>query len=179
MDLRQKKTLRAIKNAFLQLRSSKQLEKISVTELVELAEISKATFYLHYRDIYDLSEQLQAETINAVYKSIGHPDWAITNPEEFAKELFMAFLSQKSLTDILFSGSQAAVLPRSIEHGLREHLFSIMPEYKNNLHINTLLTYTVQGGYYAYLENSSVFPPNLVNEEIIRISRAAFDISEL
>ena len=63
MDLREKKTKRSIKKAFLQLRAQKPLEKITIKELSELAEISKATFYLHYKDIYDLSSQLQNEVI--------------------------------------------------------------------------------------------------------------------
>ena len=59
MDLREKKTKRNIRNAFIELRAKKPLERISIKELAELAEISKATFYLHYKDIYDLSENLQ------------------------------------------------------------------------------------------------------------------------
>ena len=56
MDMRIEKTRRSIINAFLQLRAQKPLEKITVKELSALAEINKATFYLHYRDIYELSE---------------------------------------------------------------------------------------------------------------------------
>ena len=63
MDLREKKTERNIRNAFLAIRTRKQLEKITVRELCESAEISKATFYLHYRDIYDLSETLQKDVV--------------------------------------------------------------------------------------------------------------------
>ena len=66
MDLREIKTQRSIRNAFLQLRSEKPLERIRVKELAELAEISKGTFYLHYHDVYDLSEQLQNEVIENV-----------------------------------------------------------------------------------------------------------------
>ena len=51
MDLRKKKTLRAIRQAFYDLRKQKKLEAITVTELCRSAEISKAAFYLHYRDI--------------------------------------------------------------------------------------------------------------------------------
>lgn len=54
MDRREIKTKRSIKNAFLKLRSKKEIEQITIRELAEEAEISKATFYLHYRDIYDL-----------------------------------------------------------------------------------------------------------------------------
>ena len=38
MDLREKKTLRAIRTAFLQLRGQRPLEKITVKELCELAD---------------------------------------------------------------------------------------------------------------------------------------------
>ena len=54
MDLRIEKTEKGIKNAFIELRSKKPLEKITVRELCEIARINKSTFYSHYKDIYDL-----------------------------------------------------------------------------------------------------------------------------
>ena len=54
MDLRRQRTKNSIINAFIQLRASKPLEKITVKELSELAYINKATFYTYYQDIYDL-----------------------------------------------------------------------------------------------------------------------------
>ncbi len=56
MDLRTEKTENAIKNAFIQLRAKKALEKITIKELCESARIHKSTFYSHYQDIYELSE---------------------------------------------------------------------------------------------------------------------------
>ena len=47
MDIRIRKTEQAIKNAFIELRSKKSLEKITVKELCELAMINKSTFYSH------------------------------------------------------------------------------------------------------------------------------------
>ena len=58
MDLRIEKTERGIKNAFIELRSRKPLEKITVKELCESARINKSTFYAHYKDIYDLSDAM-------------------------------------------------------------------------------------------------------------------------
>ena len=45
MDIRIEKTERAIRNAFLELRAAKPLEKITVKELCSLACINKSTFY--------------------------------------------------------------------------------------------------------------------------------------
>ncbi len=75
MDLREKKTLRNIRNAFLQLRSKKPLERITIKELAQIAEISKTTFYLHYKDIYDLSEHMQGELIEDIMNGITHPEY--------------------------------------------------------------------------------------------------------
>ena len=62
MDLRIEKTEKAIKNAFMELRSKKPLEKISVRELCTLACINKSTFYSHYEDIYQLSDALETRS---------------------------------------------------------------------------------------------------------------------
>ena len=56
MDLRITRTRNSIFSAFLELRSKKALERITVKELTEKAGISKQTFYLHFKDIYDLVE---------------------------------------------------------------------------------------------------------------------------
>ena len=83
MDLREKKTKRKIRNAFFELRAKKPLERISIKELAELAEISKATFYLHYKDIYDLSEILQKEVIDNVLNCISRPNLYLTDELQF------------------------------------------------------------------------------------------------
>ena len=54
MDLREKKTRKSIQEAFLALRAHKPVERITVRELTELAQVSKSTFYVHYQDIYVL-----------------------------------------------------------------------------------------------------------------------------
>lgn len=40
---------------------SKKHKKITVRELSELVDINRGTFYLHYKDIYDLVEQIENE----------------------------------------------------------------------------------------------------------------------
>lgn len=171
MDLREKKTRRSITNAFLQLRSKKPLERITVKELSELAEISKATFYLHYKDIYDLSDTLEKEVIQNVLNSIPHPEMMLTNSGQFVHDLFTAFHVQQSLIDILFSGSQSSVLPLSIEKELKQYIFQIYPELKENAQANILLSYQIQGGYYAYKENRESFGEDYVVEVISDVTK--------
>ena len=85
MDQREIKTKRAIKNAFLMLRAQKPIEKITIRELAALAEISKATFYLHYQDIYDLSEQIGKEVLTNILNSISRPENVLEKPDVFTR----------------------------------------------------------------------------------------------
>lgn len=153
MDLREMKTQRNIRNAFLQLRSEKPLERIRVKELAELAEISKGTFYLHFHDVYDLSEQLQDEVIQNVMNSIDHPDAVLNDQPKFTHELFQAFLAHQNLIHILFSGSQESVLPGRIEQELRKLLLQRKPDALNDAYTSVSLTYQVYGGYFAFQEH--------------------------
>lgn len=150
MDLREKKTKRNIKNAFIELRSGKPLERITIRELVELAEISKATFYLHYRDIYDLSDHLQKELIQNILQTLDQPELFLTDTTAFTAALFYAFSEHQSMIEILFSGSQSAVLPLSIEKELKEYIFKIVPSARKDAKFNILLTHQILGGYHVY-----------------------------
>ncbi len=162
MNLREKKTRRNIRNAFLQLRAHKPLERITIKELSELAEISKGTFYCHYKDIFDLSSQLQHELLQDILDSIIRPDFPLFNMSQLTRELSAAFHARQSLIDILFSGDQAAVLPINIEHGIREYAFQIDPETRENAKFNVLLSFQVHGCYNAYQENCGKFGPDKV-----------------
>ena len=63
---RTQRTKRAIYTAFAELLSEKELHKITVQELVDRADIGRATFYTHYLDIYDLNEKIEGETMTEI-----------------------------------------------------------------------------------------------------------------
>ncbi|MCR4589237.1 MAG: hypothetical protein K5668_00255 [Lachnospiraceae bacterium] len=79
---------------------------IKVKELASEAEISKATFYLHYRDIYDLSEQLQRELIHEILCCVSDPARFLTSPRQSFVDLEKTFALHETEVNILFSGNQ-------------------------------------------------------------------------
>ncbi|MCC8107165.1 MAG: TetR/AcrR family transcriptional regulator [Clostridiales bacterium] len=161
MDLREKKTKRSITNAFIELRSKKPLERITVKELSELAQISKATFYLHYKDIYDLSEKLQNEVIQNILGGIAHPEYCLADNKLFTEELFCAFYAQQTLIDKLFSGSQNAILSMRLEEELLKYVKEHNPRMDEKTEM--LLTYMINGAYCVYQKYSKTYP----SDEII------------
>ena len=151
MDLRQQRTNRNIINAFLKLRSRKPIEKITIRELSETARIHKATFYLHYHDIYELSEMLEQQVIDDILNSLTEPAMILTDVNRFSEELYCLLLANESLLEILFSGSRAGMLTMKLEQNLKEYIFKRRPEW-DTLEINVVLTYLIHGGYHAYIQ---------------------------
>ena len=58
------KTRNLIKKTFAELfNEKKQLDKITVTELVKRAELTRSTFYTHYDNIYEVAHDYELQTI--------------------------------------------------------------------------------------------------------------------
>lgn len=55
-----------IKQAFAELLNEKDMSKITVTDIVERANISRGTFYAHYLDVYDLYSAIQSNIVEAI-----------------------------------------------------------------------------------------------------------------
>lgn len=172
MDLRIERTKRNIINAFLELRAKKPLEKITVKELAELAMINKATFYSHYSDIYDLSEQLETEFIDSVLRGIPHLEDLIENPKLGVESLFLSLLSQQSLSNILFSDSRASVYAWKLEAGLKKLLYELYPQHKNSLEWDIVLTVLIQGCFQAFSTHATDNNMNQIIEIIGNINEA-------
>lgn len=89
------RTQRLLKDGLTQLLKEKPIQKISVKELTELVNLNRGTFYLHYKDIYDLMEQLENDlldeflAITAAHSATdmnGHPFPLLLDLFKFLKE---------------------------------------------------------------------------------------------
>lgn len=65
-DARVRYTRMRIREAFYACLAEKPVNKITVKELCERAEINRATFYTHYTDPFDLLEKLEEETLESM-----------------------------------------------------------------------------------------------------------------
>lgn len=55
---------RLIREAFLQLLKEKDLNRITVTDIVNRADINRATFYAHYPDVHGVISEIENEIID-------------------------------------------------------------------------------------------------------------------
>lgn len=65
-------TKNKIKDSFLSLLEEKKIEKITVKEICERADVTRGTFYAHYENEYDLLKMLIIEMVTGAFKIIRH-----------------------------------------------------------------------------------------------------------
>lgn len=58
------RTQALLKEGLTELMKLKPIQKISVKELTDYVNLNRGTFYLHYKDIYDLMEQLERDMLD-------------------------------------------------------------------------------------------------------------------
>ncbi|OUQ19694.1 hypothetical protein B5E80_17350 [Flavonifractor sp. An135] len=153
MDLRVARTRRHITAAFLELRAQKPLERITIKDLAARAEINKATFYLHFHDIYHLSDTVEQEIVSSVIDRIEKPENLIFQPSQAIRELTGAYLAQKDRIDVVFSGEQRPHLVQRIDHSIRQSLYEKYPQWRDDRDKNIMLSYCIYGSYHAFMEN--------------------------
>jgi AcrR family transcriptional regulator len=56
-------TKERIRDAFFGLYEEKKIERISIKEITEKAQLNRGTFYVYYKDIYDLLEKTEDELV--------------------------------------------------------------------------------------------------------------------
>lgn len=148
MDLRIQRTKSAIKTAFLDLRKKKPIEKITVTELTKLANINKATFYLHYSDIYALSDEIEDSFIDEILMDIQVVDKFFDDPQEYANKIFGAIVAHREQLDHIFSGTRRSLLADKIEIRIKSMMFANYPDFRTQKN-DIILSFIIQGLFHT------------------------------
>ena len=65
-DRRVRRTKKLLTQALTALLQQKQIQDITVKELTELADMNRGTFYLYYRDIFDMMDKIEDEMFSAL-----------------------------------------------------------------------------------------------------------------
>lgn len=69
IDRRVRKTKKHLLHALTTLMSQKKINKITVRELTDLADVNRGTFYLYYKDIFDMVEQVETDLFESFSKA--------------------------------------------------------------------------------------------------------------
>ena len=144
-DLRVYKTKKAIREAFLELRKTKPLEKIKVGDVCDLAMCIRATFYRYYQDIYDLNNQLEDEAINRLVSTFEDKEALLFKTESYLKGLYISLEQNYDYYYTLFH-DRKDVLTIKIE---KQTLEFYKTRYANNMEEEILISFIIHGILYT------------------------------
>ena len=103
LDRRVRKTRRQLKECLTRLLKEKKIQDITVRELAEMADINRGTFYLHYKDVFDLMDQIKNELVEEVESVLTHhpvPE-LVARPSLALSELFPLVQENAEIVSIL------------------------------------------------------------------------------
>lgn len=100
-DFRVVKTKKRIQMALIKVLIHRPFEKVTVTDIIKIAKISRRSFYVHYHDKYDLLTKVERQIIQEIHLSLAkdhqqlQPVTSFNDPQLFknTKATFQRILS--------------------------------------------------------------------------------------
>ncbi len=126
-DRRVKRTKKVLRDALISLLEKKTINEISVTELTNLADVNRATFYFYYTDLLDMLQQIQNESFLAFKEILTESNSTITTIEgftDYTERLFNYCKEQESLVKFIIKNDT------NIYKQIQSLMFSNIPNSK-------------------------------------------------
>lgn len=149
-DRRIRKTKKVLKESLAVLLLQKKINNITVKELVDMADVNRGTFYLHYRDIYDMLSQIEAEMLNDL-DNISKKFTAALLRESarpYICEIFQYIADNQTFCKMLLSPYGDMAFVDKLKKLVEEKCFcSLMESFPENAlqHYQYFASYTVAG----------------------------------
>lgn len=152
-DRRIIKTKKKLKDTLVKLIQEKTIDKITVKELVEQADLNRGTFYFHYKNIYDFLETIETEALNEITLILFQCD-----PKEFAKydatnipypplvKLFKWFKDNQDFCKALVGRNGDILFLDKLSNALKGKLYLSAKDMENKTLLNNyVVPYSVYG----------------------------------
>lgn len=142
-----KKTRKLIKRVFAELMNEKkELRKITVTELVKRADITRSTFYTHYDDIYDVANDYQLETIELLINDNNNGPYKKEDIFNYFNDVFTCLKKNESIYKMLLSSNETLFFLEKLRKLSNQKLYSAIKDTKkNNKYLELDINFFVDG----------------------------------
>ena len=118
-------TKKRLKEALLILLQKKPVNEISVTELSELADVNRGTFYFHYTDVYDILYRTQDEFFREFEEILDFDENSKTNIYRYLLKIFSFLEDNHDMCRVFFSENNDMKFFNKIKSLVNKHLCSL------------------------------------------------------
>lgn len=141
-----KKTRELIKKTFAELMNEKkELSKITVTELVKRADITRSTFYTHYDDIYEVVNDYQLETIELLVSDDKVLD-SIQDIYNYFDDIFDCLKKNEEIYKMLLVSNGTLIFLEQLKKLAGEKIYYAMRNIiKNNKYLELDVSFYMSG----------------------------------
>ncbi|OPX47183.1 TetR/AcrR family transcriptional regulator [Clostridium thermobutyricum] len=144
IDRRTIRTKKMIRSALAELINEKGFNNMSVTDLTQMADINRGTFYLHYIDKYDLLEKVENEIIQEIEDKTNHINSinilnidTLNEPLPFMVKLFEYFKENSVIIKSILGPKGDPTFESKIKKFIKTNLFD--KQKSKNFSINDAL----------------------------------------
>lgn len=161
LDRRIRKTKQALKKALIDLMKQKNIDSITITDIVNKADCNRGTFYFHYKNKGNLVTEIINEMISGLkkafrspYKNLNSVDLTILSPSTIV--LFDYILENANFYKLVLNSN---VLPgfqdkmiKTIINLMKKDLIFVTANSQLNINCDLFITYRAYGIYGLILE---------------------------
>ncbi|GAB3056320.1 TetR/AcrR family transcriptional regulator [Virgibacillus ainsalahensis] len=130
LDRRKKYTRMVLKDSLIELLNKKQISAITVKEICAGADINRSTFYTHYKDPFDLLNEIEKEIIDDMNSYLSQYNF---NKEEeslkMMERLFEYVVSKREVFQTLLNENGDTSFERRVMEVAREYLLQNWVEF--------------------------------------------------
>ncbi|RIX52025.1 TetR/AcrR family transcriptional regulator [Paenibacillus nanensis] len=177
-DRRVLRSKQALKEALLSLMARKSFSSISITEIVELANYNRGTFYTHYENKEALLDDVLGELIDELIAAFRAPYdkvelFRVDEMSANSVKIFEHIYSRKEIYSVLFHSDVlpmvkekmfAAIKRISIEDLEHAPQGKLNPELMHAYSMHALM-----GLVFYWIEGGFQYPPEYMQEQLVEI----------
>lgn len=139
-----------IREAFLELLEEKEIHKITVTEIVNKADLNRSTFYAHYMDVKAITEEIENEVIDKMLEILNGFQFQnfFNHPTPLLLEVSRFLESNKEIYKILLKANGAETFLKRLKNIFTDYMLSDtdIPDYLKDSKMVTLRVCYFAGG---------------------------------
>jgi len=173
-DARKRYTQTVLKQSLLKLLKEKPVNKITVKEVCELAQLNRATFYAHYSDCFALLESIENELIDAFEQSLRYANsFDVTALIEAIYD--MIDQNQEACRALILGNTSSTILKRMIALAKKDSIAYWRKELPTtgDVELEMMYTHLSNGLMHVVVEGYDQYS----KEEIIRFVSRVVKIS--